>query len=176
MMAISVSVLPAIADLAAQADWDACACTRGGRGAPAQPIRHPSLSCRRLSGPDRSGLARAGRRCIWWRATQAVWWASCRFMPSRTVRANISSTIPGRMPMKGQGGAYYPKLQSAVPFTPVTGPRFLHRHGRRRGARSAAGSGAIAGARQNQHFIAACDILHAGRMGLGRGAGSVCSG
>src|ERR1035438_1766476 len=27
------------------------------------------------------------------------------------------------------GGDYYPKLQAAVPFTPVTGPRLLARHG-----------------------------------------------
>lgn len=27
--------------------------------------------------------------------------------------------------LEGAGGAYYPKLQSAVPFTPVTGPRLL---------------------------------------------------
>ncbi len=26
------------------------------------------------------------------------------------------------------GGRYYPKLQAAIPFTPATGPRLLHRH------------------------------------------------
>ncbi len=35
------------------------------------------------------------------------------------------------------GGRYYPKLLGAVPFTPATGPRFLHAsgHGRSHGAR-----------------------------------------
>jgi predicted N-acyltransferase len=35
------------------------------------------------------------------------------------------------------GGEYYPKLQSAVPFTPVTGPRLLVRDGPERGERQA---------------------------------------
>ena len=39
------------------------------------------------------------------------------------------------------GGRYYPKLQAAVPFTPVTGPRLLVRAGRARRHRRGAGRG-----------------------------------
>ena len=33
--------------------------------------------------------------------------------------------MPGRTALERAGGNYYPKLQCAVPFTPVTGPRLL---------------------------------------------------
>ena len=35
--------------------------------------------------------------------------------------------IAGLMPTRGSGGNYYPKLQIAVPFTPVSGERILVR-------------------------------------------------
>lgn len=41
------------------------------------------------------------------------------------------------------GGSYYPKLQIAVPFTPVTGPRLLVRAGQERPAVRAALAGAL---------------------------------
>ena len=37
----------------------------------------------------------------------------------------MSSTMAGPRPLEQAGGDYYPKLQASVPFTPVTGRRFL---------------------------------------------------
>ncbi len=45
------------------------------------------------------------------------------------------------------GGAYYPKLQAAVPFTPATGPRLLLRDAR--GGTGAARRGRNAGAAES---------------------------
>ena len=39
----------------------------------------------------------------------------------------MSSTMAGPMPGSARAGDYYPKLQIAVPFTPVPGPRLLTR-------------------------------------------------
>ncbi len=48
------------------------------------------------------------------------------------------------------GGRYYPKLQAAVPFTPVTGRRFLCREGFENVGRSALVQGAVQMAASNQ--------------------------
>ncbi len=48
------------------------------------------------------------------------------------------------------GGQYYPKLQIAVPFTPVAGPRLMVRPGLDDAAREALLEGAIALARENR--------------------------
>ncbi|WP_324753130.1 GNAT family N-acetyltransferase [Roseovarius sp. Pro17] len=47
------------------------------------------------------------------------------------------------------GGRYYPKLQMAVPFTPVTGRRFLTRPGHEQSGRAALVQGALQIAEQN---------------------------
>ena len=57
--------------------------------------------------------------------------ARARAISSRTARASTCSTMPGPTPMQRAGGDYYPKLQIAVPFTPVTGRRLLVRPARR---------------------------------------------
>ena len=63
------------------------------------------------------------------------------------------------------GGDYYPKLQCAVPFTPVTGRRILTR--RRRSARPAA-QGRQGGDGADRRFLAAHHLSDKGGMGGGR--------
>jgi predicted N-acyltransferase len=118
---ITVSVRDAIASIAPAA-WDACANP--------DPARHnPFLSHAFLAALEASGCATA--RTGW--------------LPQHLVAEDGNGRILGAMPLylkahsRGEyvfdhgwadaferaGGRYYPKLQSAVPFTPVTGQRLL---------------------------------------------------
>jgi hypothetical protein len=119
-----ISVLGAIGEISA-AEWDACAAPEAAAGGRAL---HPFVTHRFLSAfeTSRSVDPRAG-------------WAP------RHLVAREGGRLLGVAPLyiKGHsqgeyvfdhswahayqraGGSYYPKLQSAAPFTPVTGPRFL---------------------------------------------------
>ena len=141
---VEITVLGVIDEIAA-ADWDACAAPEAADGGRAL---HPFLTHRFLSAFEASGSVqpRAG-------------WAP------RHLAARAGGRVLGVSPMyvKGHsqgeyifdhswahayeraGGAYYPKLLSAVPFTPVTGPRFLARPGI---ARETAAAALIEGAAQ----------------------------
>jgi len=119
--AITVRVVERIADIPAAA-WDACAGT-------ANPfVSHAFLDACEAS---RSASAKAG-------------WA-----PRHVVAEDAEGRVVGVVPMylkshsygeyvfdhgwadayQRAGGRYYPKLQVAVPFTPVPGPRLLVRPG-----------------------------------------------
>lgn len=118
-LAEEVSVLPAIAAVTA-AEWDACA------GAD-----NPFLSHDFLHALEESGSVR----------TETGW------LPRHLAVTDRDGCLAAAMPLylKGHsrgeyvfdwgwadayeraGGRYYPKLLSAVPFTPVTGPRMLVR-------------------------------------------------
>lgn len=123
---IEIAVLPGMAAIDA-AEWDACAAPEAADGG--RPC-HPFLTHRWLSAFEASGSA-----------TPRSGWA-----PQHLVARAGGATV-GAMPLylKGHsqgeyifdhswahaweraGGAYYPKLLSAVPFTPATGPRLLAR-------------------------------------------------
>lgn len=116
-----ISVREAMADIAAPA-WDACANPDAGR-------YDPFLSHAFLNALEASGCA----------TVRTGWW------PQHLVIEDTDGTILGAMPLylkahsygeyvfdhgwaqafERAGGRYYPKLQSAVPFTPVTGRRLL---------------------------------------------------
>jgi len=116
-----IKVLPGLSDIAA-ADWDACA-----------GPENPFLSHAFLSALEESGSVSA----------KTGW------LPRHLVVEDKTGRPVGCMPLylKGHsygeyvfdwgwadayeraGGKYYPKLLSAVPFTPVTGPRMLVRPG-----------------------------------------------
>lgn len=118
-LAEEVSVLPAISAVGAE-EWDACA------GA-----ENPFLSHDFLNALEESGSVRA----------ETGW------LPRHLVVKDGDGRLAAAMPMylKGHsqgeyvfdwgwadayeraGGRYYPKLLSAVPFTPATGPRMLVR-------------------------------------------------
>ena len=123
-----------LADVPAQ-DWDACAAPEGS----ARPV-DPFTTHRFLLALERSGSV-----------GEATGWAPRHF----TVRdgAEIIAVAPAYLKSHSHGeyvfdwswadaweragGRYYPKLQIAVPFTPVAGRRFLTRPGHE--ARGAAG-------------------------------------
>lgn len=108
------------------AAWDACAGTLDGGG-------NPFVSHAFLSALEDSGSATAERG----------------WLPQHLLLESADGTLLGAVPLylKGHsygeyvfdwgwadayeraGGRYYPKLQSSVPFTPVTGPRLLARPG-----------------------------------------------
>ena len=83
-------------------------------------------SCRRSKHPEASGRAPAGRpQRSWSRTTRRIW--------SRAAPAYLKTHSQGEYvfdhgwadAFERAGGTYYPKLQIAVPFTPVPGPRLL---------------------------------------------------
>jgi len=121
---IEIRVLPGI-DRIPAAEWDACAAPEAAEGG--RPLS-PFLTHRFLMALEESGSA-----------TARTGWGPQHLL------ATVEGKVAGAMPLylKGHsqgeyvfdhswaqaweraGGAYYPKLQSAVPFTPVTGPRLL---------------------------------------------------
>jgi predicted N-acyltransferase len=126
-----VKVAALIADVAAR-DWDACA-----RGADAEQVvvrpANPFLSHAFLLALEESGSA----------SPETGWW------PQHLLLEDDAGGLVGAMPCylkshslgefvfdhgwadayERAGGRYYPKLLSAVPFTPVTGKRLLVRDG-----------------------------------------------
>jgi uncharacterized protein len=136
---LRIRSVPSIAEIAASA-WDACAnpAPTEGRCAPTassapEDARHPLISHAFLHALETSGsaTARAG-----WR-------------PQHLIAETPSGTLLGAVPCylkshsRGEyvfdqgwaeayervGGRYYPKLQAAIPFAPVTGRRLLVRPG-----------------------------------------------
>jgi hypothetical protein len=118
---LTLKVVPRIADVAAE-DWDACA-------RPHAPGSNPFLAHAFFHAAEASESAVRGTG---WQA-------------QHVIAADEGGRVLGAVPLylKGHsygeyvfdwawadayeraGGRYYPKLQSAVPFTPVTGPRLL---------------------------------------------------
>jgi predicted N-acyltransferase len=122
---IGLRILDSLAALD-EAQWDACALAPGAAG-------NPFLSYRFLKALEDSKSV--GRRTGW--------------QPQYLVAESADGTLQGAVPlyMKGHsqgeyvfdhgwaqaleraGGRYYPKLQAAIPFTPVPGPRLFARPG-----------------------------------------------
>ena len=142
---IEITFLGSIGDIPA-ADWDACA------GDGADPPLDPFTTHRFLEALETSGSVGPGTG----------------WMPRHLVARSAGETI-AVMPLyaKGHsqgeyifdhnwahawenaGGSYYPKLQSAVPFTPATGRRFLTRPGCEAEGRAALLQGALTLARRS---------------------------
>ncbi|VUD73802.1 hypothetical protein MET9862_04422 [Methylobacterium symbioticum] len=124
--ALQVRALPGLKEIGAQV-WDACATSSETLGA-GDETHNPFLSHAFLSALEDSGCA--SRKAGW--------------LPLHVVLEREGRTL-GLVPCylknhsQGEyvfdhgwadayeraGGSYYPKLQVSVPFTPVTGPRFL---------------------------------------------------
>jgi uncharacterized protein len=132
-------VVPRIAAIRAS-DWDACARGADSRGNAARPD-NPFITHAFLHALEESGSA-----------TRATGW-----LPQHLVLEDGAGGVAGCMPCylkshsygeyvfdhawadayERAGGDYYPKLQAAVPFTPVTAPRLLVREGPDRAGRQA---------------------------------------
>ncbi|QXT39788.1 GNAT family N-acetyltransferase [Gymnodinialimonas ceratoperidinii] len=143
---ISIEVLTSLSQIAPE-DWDACASPEPGRP------RDPFTTYRFLDALEQSGSVGPGTG---WQPRYLV--------------ARIDDLVIACAPMyaKGHsqgeyifdhnwahayenaGGAYYPKLQIAAPFTPATGRRFLTRPGHEATGLSALVQGAVQIAAENE--------------------------
>ena len=121
---LSLSLHPQIADIPA-ADWDACAGTLDGGGNPF--VSHAFLSAMEDSG---SANNRTG-----WLPQHAALREGDRIVGVAPMYAKSHSygeyvfDHGWANAFERAGGNYYPKLQVAVPFSPVPGPRLLVRDG-----------------------------------------------
>lgn len=126
MSSITVSVVSSISSIPSE-DWDVCAMEAAGANSLNPFLMHGFLSCLEDSC---SAIPEKG-------------WS-----PQHLVARDEAGSILGAVPLYlkshsyGEyvfdhswanayyhfGGSYYPKLQSCVPFTPVTGPRILLRN------------------------------------------------
>ncbi len=118
---IEIEVVRRISDVSAR-DWDALACPESSRAI------DPFTTHKFLNALEKSGSVADG----------------CGWSP-RHLLVRLDGRLIAAMPLylkyhsqgeyvfdhgwanafEGAGGRYYPKLQAAVPFTPVAGPRFL---------------------------------------------------
>jgi len=121
---VEITPIGAIGELSA-AEWDACAAPEAaGGGRPSNPfLTHAFLSALEDSGS----------------ATAETGWAPHHLVARQAGRVEAAMPLYIKGHSQGEyvfdhawahayeraGGRYYPKLQSAVPFTPVTGRRLL---------------------------------------------------
>ncbi|WIY27106.1 GNAT family N-acetyltransferase [Parasedimentitalea psychrophila] len=146
---IEIQLLGSLAQIAAD-EWDACACPEAAEGG--RP-NDPFTTHRFLSALEDSGSV--GRGSGW---------------QPQYLTAYLDGALIGCAPMYAKshsqgeyifdhnwahafeqaGGRYYPKLQMAVPFTPVTGRRLLVRPGYQAVGQSALVQGAVQLAANNE--------------------------
>lgn len=159
------------------ADWDACACPEAANARP----RDPFSTYRFLSALERSGSVGVGSgwQPLYLTAEQDGQIIGCAPMYGKShSQGEYIFDHNWAHAYERAGGRYYPKMQIAVPFTPVTGRRFLTRPGYEDVARAALVQGAIQVSEQNavsSLHVTFCtsDEAEAGeRMGLFRRASS----
>lgn len=135
MTALTIRRLEAISDIAAAA-WDASACPEAADGRADDPF----TTHRFLAALERSGSV-----------GQGTGWTPCHLVAETDGQVLCVMPLYLKAHSQGEyifdhnwaeayeraGGRYYPKLQSAVPFTPVTGRRILTRPDAPEGLRTA---------------------------------------
>jgi predicted N-acyltransferase len=128
---LRIRIASSLAEIPA-ADWDACAASCTERSTRGQ-VANPFVSHAFLSSLEQSNSV--GGRSGW----------QPQYLIAETPAGDVVGVAPcyAKSHSKGEyvfdhgwadaferaGGEYYPKLQVAVPFTPVTGPRLLARPG-----------------------------------------------
>jgi len=139
---VTITVLEGLSDIS-QADWDSCARHSGDPFTTYRFLRalEDSSSVGRGTGWEPHHLvARSGENII---AVMPLY-AKSHSQGEYMFDHNWAHAY------ERSGGQYYPKLQAAVPFTPVTGRRFLCREGYEKIGRSALLQGAVQIAANNQ--------------------------
>ncbi|PKP75239.1 MAG: GNAT family N-acetyltransferase [Alphaproteobacteria bacterium HGW-Alphaproteobacteria-6] len=134
--AIEISVLPGL-DAVDAADWDACACPEAADGGrPADPFTtHRFLHALEASGSVGPGTGWQPRHLVARRGGRVI-----AVMPLYLKAHSQGEYVFDHSWAEAfirAGGRYYPKLQSAVPFTPATGRRMLARPGDEEAGRAA---------------------------------------
>ncbi|MPL85456.1 hypothetical protein SDC9_31424 [bioreactor metagenome] len=134
---VEVSILSGISEIS-ENDWNACACPEaqdGGR--PLDPFTtHRFLTALEASGSVGAGSGWTPRPMVARAAGQVIAVAPL-YLKSHSQGEYVFDHAWAEA-FEQAGGCYYPKLQGAVPFTPVTGRRLLTRPGH-----EAAGQGAL---------------------------------
>ena len=169
--AIEITVLSGLGDIT-ESDWDACACPEAATGRPLDPFTtHRFLRALEQSGSVGDDTGWHPRHLIA-RTDGAVVAAMPLYVKSHSQGEYIFDHGWADA-LERAGGRYYPKLQSAVPFTPTTGRRFLTRPGWEVAGRAALTQAVVQIASGKRALISPCHLLHA-RGGRGRrGYGAV---
>jgi predicted N-acyltransferase len=139
-----ITLLNSLADIAA-ADWDALAAPEQATGRPGNPfVTHRFLMALESSGSTGKGTGWSPHPLILAEAGRPV--AALPMFVKSHSQGEYIFDHGWADAYERAGGRYYPKIQVAVPFTPVPGPRFLGppRH------REALAEAAIGLARGNQ--------------------------
>jgi uncharacterized protein len=145
---IEVTAHAGVAELDA-AEWDACACPEAATGRPSDPF----TTHRFLAALERSGSVGPGTG---WQPRPLV--ARSQGKVIAVAPLYVKAHSQGEYifdhgwadAWDRAGGRYYPKLQIAVPFTPVTGRRLLTLPGWERTGRAALIQAAVQIASQNR--------------------------
>lgn len=165
---IEITLHPSLAEISAS-DWDACANPGGGRP------EDPFTTYRFLKALEDSGSV-GGRSG--WQPRYLVARADGQVIACAPMYAKGHSQgeyifdFNWAQAYENAGGAYYPKLQIAVPFTPATGRRFLTRPGFEAMGMSALIQGAVQVASDNElsslhiTFCTEAEALAGAEMGL----------
>ncbi|MEH6652745.1 GNAT family N-acetyltransferase [Loktanella salsilacus] len=165
---IEITLHPSLAEISAS-DWDACANPEGGRP------EDPFTTYRFLKALEDSGSV-GGRSG--WQPRYLVARADGQVIACAPMYAKGHSQgeyifdFNWAQAYENAGGAYYPKLQVAVPFTPATGRRFLTRPGFEAMGMSALIQGAVQVASDNElsslhiTFCTEAEALAGAEMGL----------
>lgn len=139
---VTVSVLPSLGDIAPGV-WDACACPEVADG---QRPRDPFTTHRFLKALEDSGSVDARTGWEPHHLSVEVEGEVVAVAPMYAKSHSQGEYIFDHSwahALENAGGRYYPKMQIAVPFTPVTGRRFLVKPGWETLGRSALVQGAI---------------------------------
>ena len=118
---LSARVLGGIGEVAAAA-WDACA------GGDNPFVSHAFLKALEESGSAAPETGWAPRHLVVEDASGAIVGAAPAYLKSHSYGEYVFDHAWADA-FERAGGSYYPKLQVAVPFTPVTGPRLMVRAG-----------------------------------------------
>jgi predicted N-acyltransferase len=122
-MDLDATLLTGMADIPA-AEWDALACPESTGGRPSDPFTtHRFLSALDRSGSTGKGTGWQTRPLVLRQAGRAV--AAMPLYVKTHSQGEYIFDHGWAEALERAGGAYYPKLQSAVPFTPASGRRFL---------------------------------------------------
>ncbi|KQI67969.1 hypothetical protein AN189_12880 [Loktanella sp. 3ANDIMAR09] len=166
--AIELTALPSLDGIDA-ADWDACAAPEGDR-----PV-DPFTTYRFLRALEDSGSV--GGRSGWQprylvARSEGQVIAVCPLYAKGHSQGEYIFDHNWAHAYENAGGAYYPKLQIAVPFTPATGRRFLTRSGHEVVGMAALVQGAVQIAADNDlssvhaTFCTEAEALAGAEMGL----------
>ena len=167
---VDLLISPTLADIDPQ-DWDTCAdpgTTPGGRAA--DPfVTHRFLQALEASGSVGPGTGWLPRYLVAREAEQVI--AVAPLYAKTHSQGEYVFDHSWAHAYEQAGGRYYPKLQIAVPFTPVTGRRLLTRPGYEELGQAALVQGAIEVADQNDLSSLHVTFCDPGEVAAGKAMG-----